>query len=227
MNRLAEKIKKARIDAKLTEKELAQKCGLTVSYILQIESGKKVINEQIADKILKSLGEKMEFITPEDEKKVSEAAKAKVPENKNKIKAVEKLTQPTEQWQNALAGIVQRVFIHDQDNWDILGFREFPVIEGKVEGYGRDKLLYLSVKESDLGGLRLRVGDLILVNLLAEINKTGVYLIEYKNKKIIRKIMKVNNKEFSLMKGNQGEAEIASIGSIRIIGKCTRVEFEL
>ncbi len=41
MNRLAEKIKKARLNAKLTEKELAKKCGLSVNYIIQIESGKK------------------------------------------------------------------------------------------------------------------------------------------------------------------------------------------
>mgnify|MGYP000890506813 FL=1 len=34
MNRLAKKINEARIAAGLTEKELAMKCGLSVSYII-------------------------------------------------------------------------------------------------------------------------------------------------------------------------------------------------
>ena len=65
MNRLAVKIKEARIKAGLTEKQLAKKCGLSVSYIIQIESGKKIVNESVADKILKSLGTTEEFVKEE------------------------------------------------------------------------------------------------------------------------------------------------------------------
>ena len=50
MNRVAQKIKDARLKSGMSEKQLAKKCGLSVSYILQIETGKKIINEKMADK---------------------------------------------------------------------------------------------------------------------------------------------------------------------------------
>ena len=69
MNRLAVKIKEARIKAKMSEKDLAKACGQNINYILQIESGKKVINEKIAEQILKILGEKIDLFQDQEEEK--------------------------------------------------------------------------------------------------------------------------------------------------------------
>jgi len=62
MNRLAEEIKAKRIAAKLTEKELAKRCGLTASYIIQIELGKKVIKKSFAKKIFQELVKTMTLV---------------------------------------------------------------------------------------------------------------------------------------------------------------------
>ncbi|GAU77264.1 helix-turn-helix transcriptional regulator [Fusibacter sp. 3D3] len=230
MNRLAEKIKNARIAAKLTEKELAQKSGVALSYLLQVESGKKVINEKIADQILSSLGEKIEFIDPDLEVK-SEPVKSpletkKIVNTQEQSKGKIHIT-PTGQWQDALSGIVKRVPIYDLVRWETIGYKEHPVIDNKVEGYNGEKLLYVKVTNNQVSGLRIKMNDLVFVLEAHEVNKNGIYLLEYQNKRIIRQVMKINNREFSLIQGGATEAEIVDQRAFSVIGKCLSVSFEL
>ncbi|MBF4692703.1 helix-turn-helix domain-containing protein [Fusibacter ferrireducens] len=231
MNRLAEKIKNARIAANLTEKELAQKSGVSISYLLQVESGKKVISEKIADQILSSLGEKIEFIDPKLE--AQEKASEKPMENKKVASKQQEQSKskdhvvPTGQWQDALSGIVKRIPIYDLVRWENVGYKEHPVIDNKVEGYNGDKLLYVKVTNNQVSGLRIKMNDLVFVLESHEIGKNGIYLLEYQNKRIIRQVMKVNNRELSLIQGGATEAEIVEQKKVKVIGKCLRVSFDL
>jgi transcriptional regulator with XRE-family HTH domain len=45
MSRISEKIKSARMQQNKTIKQLAKLCGVAETYISEIESGKKVIND--------------------------------------------------------------------------------------------------------------------------------------------------------------------------------------
>lgn len=230
MNRLAEKIKNARIAAKMTEKELAQKSGVSLSYLLQVESGKKVISEKIADQILAALNEKVEFIDPAIEAKLTaetqQVAAKKVTPVQESLKSKNHVV-PTGQWQDALAGIVKRVPIYDLVRWENIGFKEHPVIDNKVEGYNGEKLLYVKVTNNQASGLRIKMNDLVFVLEGNEIGKNGIYLLEYQNKRVIRQVMKVNNREYSLILGGATEPEIVDSKKIKVIGKCLSVLFEL
>lgn len=53
---IGEKIKKARIDAKMTQKELAEKCGMADSAIRKYESGKITPKVETIEKIADALG---------------------------------------------------------------------------------------------------------------------------------------------------------------------------
>jgi len=226
VNRLAEKIRSARLKAKISEKDLAKKCGVSVSYLIQIESGKKVINEQVANSILAVLGEQMDFINPELQA-AQESEKRQKPVQESKPVEKPSTFAPTDQWKSALSNIVKSVPIYDMSSWKVLGSKNHPVIDNKVEGMNGDKLLYVKVTDNDASGLRIKLNDLIFVLEQSEFGKGGIYLMEYQNKKIIRQIMKVNNKEYSLIKGGSGDSEIVDGKKLKLIGKCLSVSFDL
>ena len=56
MSRLGDTIRAGRIKNKMTEKALAKKCGLAESFIKDVESGRKIVSDEQAQRILKVLG---------------------------------------------------------------------------------------------------------------------------------------------------------------------------
>ena len=56
MSRLGDLIRTERIRAKLTPKQLAKKCGVAESYLVAVEKGTKIIADDQARRILKSIG---------------------------------------------------------------------------------------------------------------------------------------------------------------------------
>jgi len=227
MNRVAMKIKEARTKAKMTEKELAKKCGLTASYIIQIESGKKVVNEKVAENILKALGEKLEFMNLEDN---SEEKKTNVSEQKRKKeKEVEFYeVKPTEQWSDALANIIKKFPIYEVSTNKVTGYKELPVIGKKVEGYNWDKILFVQATDNEMEALRIKKNDIIMIQLTNEIQNNSVYLFEIHNKKMVRQLRKEANNKVIISTGAKGENPVTTeLSKVKIIGKCVKVEFEL
>jgi transcriptional regulator with XRE-family HTH domain len=56
MSRLGDAIRKARLAKKMTEKQLGRKCGMAENVIKDIESGRRIIADDQAQRILKLLG---------------------------------------------------------------------------------------------------------------------------------------------------------------------------
>lgn len=227
MSRIAAKIKEARMKAKMTEKELAKKCGLTASYIIQIESGKKVINEKVAENILDALGEKLEFMHQQDniEEKPSKPSEEKrQTKNKEEFYAVE----PTEQWSDALANIIKKFPVYEIHTNKIVSYKELPILGRKVEGYNWDKILFIQVVDNEMEALRVKKNDIIMINLASEIQNNSIYLFEMGNKRMIRQIRKESNNKVVIFTGAKGEDPvITELNKIKLIGKCVRVEFNL
>jgi transcriptional regulator with XRE-family HTH domain len=224
MNRLAIKIKEARLKAGLTEKQLAKKCGFAASYIIQIESGKKIVKEQIAEKILKELGEKAELFET-DSVKEEEPAKSKVATKP--VQPVVYDVKPNEQWADALAGVIKKFPIYDCNTNKVVSYKELPILGKKIEGHNPDKIMFVKASNNDMNALRISMGDVITVSMTKEIQNNSIYLIEVDNKKVIRKIRKENNK-LTLSRGIKGEEPLVmNLNKIKLIGKCIKVEFAL
>lgn len=225
MNRVAVKIKEARLKAKLTEKQLAKKCGLSESYIIQIESGKKVINEKAAESILNALGAKLDFVDKLDE----EAKEVKPKEEKPVAKKEEFYNiQPTEQWSDALANIIKKFPIYEVETNKIVGYKELPILGKKVEGYHWDKILFVQSSNDDLEALRIKKKDTLMLCLTSEIHNNSVYLIELNQKKLLRQIRKEANNKVTLYTGVKGETPmVTELSKIKVIGKCVKVEFNI
>lgn len=224
MNRLAVKIKEARIKANMSEKDLAKACGQNINYILQIESGKKVINEQIAEQILKVLGEKIELFQDQEEapKVVTKQPEVKKVVNKEDMKAI----TPTGQWADALSGVIKTYAVTDE-NGKAVGVKELSIISKKVDGIQYDKVSFVKLTNSQLPQHRLFLNDIITLQSTNEYSSNGIYYIEYEQKKWIRYVEKINNTQVIISTGkNENEIE-TGLKSIKVIGKAIKVEHYL
>lgn len=221
MNRLAKKINEARIGAGLTEKELALKCGLSVSYILQVESGKKIINESVADKILMVLGAKEKFIDeekPVEKPKINEAPKTQ-----------EKITiEPTQVWADALAGVIKKYPVYDLLSNKIVDYKELPIINKKIGGHHPDKIMYLKSSNSEMAAFRIEKGDVLTVYITKEIENGGIYLYEMDGRKMIRQMRREDNNKVLLLKSvNDRSAVAVDLKKVEVLGRIVGNEFAM
>ena len=56
MSRLGDLIRTERLRAKMTPKQVAKKCGVSESYIMAVEAGTRIIADDQARRILKTIG---------------------------------------------------------------------------------------------------------------------------------------------------------------------------
>ena len=228
MNPIAQKIREARLKANMSEKDLAKKCGVAPSYIIQIESGKKVVNEQTAERILTVFGEKVGFdfsdkITEEETAAATKVVKKEVAKPQEFYNV-----EPTDQWAGALANIIKKFPVHDVATNKMLDQKELPVLGKKVEGVSWEKILYVKASDDELSELRIRKGDTLLVHLNKEVQGRGVYLVEIDQKKLLRVVQKETGNTLAVSKTLKPEhKEILQNNQVKILGKCVRVEFNL
>ncbi|HAS74808.1 MAG TPA: XRE family transcriptional regulator [Clostridiales bacterium UBA8960] len=226
MNRLAIKIKEARVKAKMSEKDLAKACGQNINYILQIESGKKVINEQIAETILKILGEKIEVFQDQiEENRSAEPLKEKP--KPAPIKSHEPAITPNEQWTDILAGVIKKFPVIDEVSSQPVDYKELSVLGKKIENINYEKVMFVKVSASELKALRILKGDVLTVQLTNEIQNHAVYYVEIGGKKSIRLIYKSSNNKLVLSKGEAIAEVEMELKEVKLIGKVIKVEFAI
>lgn len=224
MNPIAMKIKEARLKANMSEKDLAKKCGLAPSYIIQIESGKKIINEKTAETILAVFGEKVGF---DFQDAIEEAEPViKIVEKKKPADFYD--TEPNEQWAGALANIIKKYPILEMGTQKTVGYKELPIIGKKVEGLPWDKLMFVKAMDSELEALRIQKGDVLMLHQMKEVLGKGVYLIEMDQKVLLRAVHKDTSNKLVIGKGKKDDQGLITDSSkVKILGKCIRVEFSL
>lgn len=221
MNRVAQKIKDARLKSGMSEKQLAKKCGLSVSYILQIETGKKIINEKMADKILAVLGEEIALVEFSDAK---EEKPAKPMKQQTQASFV---AEPNEQWMDALGGVIKKYPVVDNRTKKNVGKKELPIIAKKVEGYHPDKIMFVRAAGNDMEAMRIESGDVVMVLKTKEIQNNALYLLEMNNQRLIRKVRRENDKIRLSRDQAERYSELVPLKSVNLIGRCIRVEVSL
>lgn len=225
MNRLAEKIKTARLKAKLSEKELAKKCGLSVGYIIQIESGKKIIKEEFADKILVALGEKAERLESDEPKAPAPKPQVKPRGGTGSTGASTIPVTPSGQWADALAGVIKTYDVVDCLSKKVIEHKSLPIISKKIEGHHPDKLRFVRVSDDSLKQFRIHRNDVLTVVLTSEIENGSLYLIEIKGSLMPRKLKKEAGGKLLVSSGSGSET--VSSDAVKVLGKCIKAEFQI
>ena len=229
MSRLGDTIHAARLKAKMTEKALGKKCGLAESFIKDVESGRKIVSDDQAQRILKVLGAENPVST---ELEVAAEPPVKLrPKPRAYILPVEEQSDPNRQaqaetndaWLDALGGVVKRVPVMSPDGL-VIDHVLTPIIGGKIEGGAPDKVLYYRCPDDMLRGFRVHAGDLLLVVPASKAEDDRLMLVEYEGQRMVRKLLKLDGGRIQMQAfDHEFKATVGNIQTVKVLGRCVRL----
>jgi len=229
MSRLGETIQKARVAAKMTEKALAKKCGMTENVIKDIEGGRRIASDAQAQLILKILGVKNPVsaeleVASEPEVKIRPKPRPYVlPESQEETPARES----SDAWLDALSGVVKRVPVMD-DAGLVIDHVPVPIIGGRIEGGAPDKVFFYRCPDDSLRGFRIHAGDLLLCVPAQKVEDGAISLFSLNGRRAARKANKLDGNRV-LLQTYDREFESAALPSpdAPVIAKCVKLERRL
>ena len=230
MSRLGDSIRAARLKAKMTEKALGKKCGMAESVIKEIESGRRIVSDEQAQRILKLLGADSPVSTEldvaaEPEVKLRPRPRAYVlplsPESPQQESAAR---ESSDAWLDALGGVVKRVPVSDEQGV-VIDHVLTPIIGGKIEGGAPDKVLYYRCPDNALRGFRVYAGDLLLTVPASKAEDDRIMLICYRGQRIVRKLLRLDGNRIQMQTfDSEFRAEIAPSNEVQVLGRCVRLQ---
>lgn len=241
MSRLGDLILLERTRQKLTRKQVARKCGVSEGYIKDVEEGRRIIQDDQARRILRTLGtsqrSEADFSLDEIAATVdlSTFAPAKAAPAPAAAKPAEPQPAPKAQtkeeqsgiWLDALSSVLRPVPVMNA-GWIQVSRRMVPIQDGKIEGAKPDKVVYFLAPDDSMRAMRIEKGDLVLVvpqNLPID---GAIMLVEYGAHRCLRRIKLLGNGNILLQSGDRDlGTESVHISDIKLVGKAVRVEIAL
>lgn len=238
MSRLGDLIRLERTRQGLTHKQVARKCGVSDKYLMEVEAGTRIIQDEQARRILKVMGltQQTEADFSLDDIAATVDLQSAVPQLTRAVEKKEK--QPVAEakadpgvsgsiWLDALAGVLKHVPIYNAVMKEV-GHRLLPITNGKIEGANPDKVFYFMAPDNDLRGFRVQRGDLVLVVPAQAAVDGAIMLLQTPQGRVLRKVKRVNDYQAMLQKYDDGfESEIKNYSDIMFVGRCVRLEADL
>ena len=180
MSRLGDLIKLERTRRGLSAKQVAKKCGVSEKYLLDVELGTRIIADDQARRILRSMGLQqqteadfslddiaatvdLQTATDEMQRARTAAAKtAKVKPEAEKVASAGEKVVPGSIWLDALSSVLKRIPVYNAVMKEI-GHRLLPIENGRIEDASPDKVFYFMAPDDEMRGFRVTRGDLVLV----------------------------------------------------------------
>ncbi len=222
MGRIGTEIARLRKEAGMTQKQLAKQVGVAERFIDEVESGKRVMNSDLINRVSKALRQEAGKLELYDDEEIRQRPEP----DKSVRKVIEKPVK--EIWTDALAGVIMAVPVYDGKLDKALDVRSLPIISNKVEGFPKDKVFFLTVENNDMSGFRIMKGDLALAYSTHEFEKDGVYFLEHGGKRLMRQVRKLDQEKLLLV-GNSGglSTETVSKKEVQILARLIRLEVTL
>ena len=219
MSRVGLEIIRLRKEKAMTQKQLAKLVGVSEGFIDEVESGKKVLKDDLLNRITKILGQS------------GGTSDLTVLEHNIKVDApiVKAPPKPVQQvWTDALESILKTVNVFNYKMDKAIGTRQLPIVSNKVEGLPKDKVFYLKIEDNDMIGFRITQEDLALAFSTQEIEKDALFFIEYDGKRAIRQIKRLEGNKVLLVSNNGSlVTETAALNTIKILARLIRLEISL
>ena len=248
MSRLGDLIKLERGRRGLSAKQVARKCGVSESYLLAVEAGTKIIADDQARRILKSMGMQQQteadfslddIAATVDLQSASEemqraqataarkAAAAKARPEAEKVASTEESGVGGSIWLDALSSVLKRVPVYNAVMKEV-GHRLLPIENGKIENASPDKVFYFMAPDNDMRGFRVTRGDLVLVVPAAAPVDGAMMLIQTPLGRVLRMVKKLDNFKVLLQRYDAAcESEVSAVDEVHVVGRCVRLEAEL
>ena len=243
MSRLGDLIRTERIRQKLTTKQVAKKCGVSESYLAAVEAGTRIIADDQARRILKTIGLKQQNeaeFTLDDiaatvdlaqvQPRIAEAVKkAERPERKEAEKVASSVDEAIagSVWLDALQSVLKRVPVMNAVMKPV-SYRLVPVENGRIEGANPDKVFYYLAPDDSMRGFRIHRGDVVLTVPAQSPVDGAIMLLNYNEHRYLRKIKVLDDRTVMLQHyDREYEAETVPINEIGFLSRCVQVTFEL
>ena len=243
MSRLGDLIRLERTRQGLTHKQVAKKCGVSDKYLMEVEAGTRIIADDQARRILKSMGMAQQTeadftlddiaATVDLQSAVPQLTKAVAPK---RPAAAPREAQPAAEsdpgvsgsiWLDALSGVLKHVPVYNAVMKEV-GHRLLPITNGKIEGASPDKVYYFMAPDNDLRGFRVQRGDLVLVVPAQAAVDGAIMLLQTPQGRVLRKVKRVNDYQAMLQKYDEAfESEIHNYNELTFVGRCVRLEADL
>ena len=245
MSRLGDLIKLERTRRGLSAKQVAKKCGVSEKYLLDVELGTRIIADDQARRILKSMGLEQQteadfslddIAATVDLQTASDTVQRAQATARRTAKAqpeAEKVASTAEEgvsgsiWLDALSSVLRRVPVYNAVMKEA-GHRLLPVENGKIEGASPEKVFYFMVPDNGMRGFRVTRGDLVLVVPASSPVDGAIMLIETPQGRVLRMVKRLDNFKVLLQRYDDAcESEIVAVNDLRVAGRCVRLEADL
>ena len=240
MSRLGDLIRTERIRQKMTPKQVARKCGVSESYLMAVEAGTRIIADDQARRILKTIGLKQQTeaeFTLDDiavtvdlaqvQPRMAEAVK-KLPKKETELAASsQEESVAGSVWLDALQSVLKRVPVMNAVMKPV-SYRLVPVENGRIEGANPEKVFFYLAPDDSMRGFRIHKGDVVLTVPAQSPVDGAVMLMNYKEHRYLRKVKILDDRNVLLQSYDRAyEAETVPISDIGFLSRCVQVTFEL
>ncbi len=240
MSRLGDLLRTERLRQKMTPKQVAKKCGVSESYIMDVEAGTRIIADDQARRILKTIGltqhTEADFTLDDiastvDLQTVVKPALQKAAEQKPKERETPVASAGDgvsgSIWLDALSSVLKRVPVYNAVMKEV-DHRLLPVLNGQIENASPDKVYYYLAPDDSMRGFRICQGDIVLVVPSASPIDGAVMLVEYEGHRALRKVKKMENFQLLLQSyDREYNAETHAVNEVTCLGRCVRLEVSL
>lgn len=247
LSRLGDLIRTERLRAKMTPKQVAKKCGVAESYLIAVENGTKIIADDQARRILRTIGlreqTEADFSLDDIAATVDLAAVAS-PVAKTVTERPKAKPQPAAEvvassdsdgdkpvtgsvWLDALTSVLKRVPVMNAVMKPV-DYRLLPIQGGKIEGASPDKVFYYLAPDDSMRGFRIHQGDIALIVPAHSPVDGAVMLVEYNSHRFLRKVKKLADFTVILQSfDREYDAVTVQLNECNFLGRAVKLEIEL
>ena len=242
MSRLGDLIRTERVRQKMTPKQVARKCGVSESYIMAVEAGTRIIADDQARRILKTIGlrEQNEAdFTLDDiaatvdlasvQPQLAKAVARPKPKEAEKVASTEEKDEGVagSVWLDALTSVLKRVPVMNAVMKPV-DYQLLPIQNGRIEGANPDKVFYFLAPDDSMRGFRIHSGDRALIVPAQSPVDGAVMLVEYNAHRYLRKVKKLDGFQVLLQSyDREYDAQTAQLSEVSFIGRAVRLEISL
>lgn len=232
MSRVGDNIKKAREEAKLPAKAVAKKLGISESNLIDIENGKKVINEALIQRISKILGKDINSMGLSSFE--ADSLKEESRERAQKIKAekqvavhkaqVKEKKGVNELWDQAFGNNLKSIPVFDMSLKSKKFSEIYPISNGKIENHSVEKVFSFQYEDTDMIHYGILKGSVLLAAQAKEVINEAFYIFEAEGQNYLRKCRNLGNGNILTLK-NKGEeiSKTYAAKDIKVLGTVFRV----
>lgn len=239
MSRLGDLIRTERVRQKMTPKQVARKCGVSESFILAVEAGTRIIADDQARRILRTIGlreqNEADFTLDDiaatvDLQTVQPTRVVKPAPKAEKVASTQDSAEEGvagSVWLDALSSVLKHVPVMNAVMKPV-DHRLLPILNGRIEGANPDKVFYFLAPDDSMRGFRIHAGDVALVVPAQSPIDGAVMLVEYGAHRALRKVKKLDGFQVLLQSyDREYNAETLALSDVNFLGRCVRLEIAL